>query len=103
MEITKGRSGWEASSTVPLDAERHLNIRTSKSDRAGLVTTATAVKLTDFGYTFTVFEDFSRGVGLADARCTEKTVALAHAAVMAKVEEIKADALAYYKEMKVKP
>lgn len=102
MEITKGYDGWQATSTVPLDAERHLKISTSKSARAGLVTMATAVKLTDTGYTFVMFEDFSNRVGQADARCTEKTVALAHAAVMAKVEEIKADALAYYKEMKIK-
>lgn len=100
MEITKGRNGWEATSIVPLDAERHLNIRTGKSARAGLVTTATAVKLTDFGYTFTVFEDFSRRVGQSDARCTEKTVALAHAAVMAQIEGIKAEALAHYGALK---
>ena len=103
MEITKGRDGWQATSTVPLEGKRHLKIRTGKSDRAGLVTMASAFVLTDTGYTFVMFEDFSKRVGQADARCTEKTVALAHAAVMAKVEEIKADALAYYKEMKVKP
>jgi hypothetical protein len=94
--LIKGRDGWEAETRIELDAERALQIRTSKGGR-GLQTSATVIKPTPTGFTWSPFEDFKEtlrdGQGL---RCTEKTVREEHAKALTDVDLLLARAAAHY-------
>lgn len=94
--ITKGRDGWAAETRIELDAERALQIRTSKGGR-GLQSSATVIKPTPTGFTWSPFEDFKEtlreGRGL---RCTEKTVRDEHAQALIDVDLLLVRAAAHY-------
>lgn len=96
--ITKGREGWQAETRIELDTERALQIRTSKGTR-GLQTSATVIKPTPTGFTWSPFEDFSEalreGKGL---RCTEKAVMEEHAKALVDVDLLIVRAAAHYKK-----
>jgi len=101
--LYKGRDGWKAETTIDLEAPYTLKIGTSKRSGGGISTIATRVKIerdesTGYtGYSFVVYQDFSKTVQ-ADraARCTEKTVTTMHAAALAQLDQIKADCAAHY-------
>jgi hypothetical protein len=100
--LSKGRDGWKAESSIPLEAPYALRITTSKGSR-GLSTSASRVKVeadlgTGFtGFSFMMFQDFSKTVAEnRAARCTENTVRLLHEEALAKLDQIKADCAAFY-------
>jgi len=93
--IRKGREGWEARTTIELDAPHILEISTYKSSR-GLVTTATRMEKTDGGSSFIMFEDFHSALIQSKERCTEKTITAQHTAALADIEGIKAKCAAWY-------
>ena len=100
------RNGWKAETRfdMPEIGERYfLQVETSKRYNGGVSTTASVNQRTADGMGYqhkmglggggdfyrTCFSDRA-------ARCTEKTVATQHSAALASIEQIKADAVAYY-------
>lgn len=103
--ITKGRDGWEANTTIPLDGdesraiavgERFLKVSTHKRDGGRLVTTASVATKTDIGYQFAMFQDYMKTVSQSKSRCTDKNVEVQHCGVLNDMDFILADVRAYY-------
>ena len=97
------RDGWIAKTRIELDAPRVLIIETRKN-RKGLGTDA-AVYTVDGGFLCHRYgllskdpkeSDFREVVIPAQGRCTEKSVRAQHAVALARIEDIKAQALAHY-------
>lgn len=97
--LRKGRDGWTAESSIPLEAPYELHISTMKRSRGGISSIATRVKRSDdgMGISFTMFHDYSKTQAEdRAARCTEKTIREMHAGVLARADAIKADVAAFY-------
>ncbi len=103
--IKKGRDGWEANTTIPLDGdesraiaigERFLKVSTYKRDGGRLVTTASVATKTDIGYQFAVYQDYMKTVSQSKSRCTDKNVEIQHSGVLNDMDFILADVLAFY-------
>jgi hypothetical protein len=101
--LRKTKSGWKAETDFPLDDDhacdegmsRILQLRTYKHDRGGIITYAGAAQVGG-GFTRTaIFQDFHKVVAHSPARATEKAVSEQHAAAVANVEAILAEAVAY--------
>lgn len=98
----KGRDGWQSENWIPLEGEtinegdRFLKLMTYKSDRAGLVTSATVCAKTDVGYCHAMFSDYSKRVMQSKTRETEKSVEVQHQAALNDLEFILADARSHY-------
>lgn len=102
--ISKGREGWEAKTTVDMGAAKRVLIVTTGKTTGGMVTRA--VVNTDNGDGFLVWEmfgDFSARTFYKGARCTEKTVRELHQLALDGIEQTMAAAVAHYaaKEAKV--
>lgn len=97
-ELRKGRDGWEAKSRFPLEGPYALRLHTYKPVRGGVITTANRVEENgDGSYSFVVFQDYSKTLEWKRAaRCTEKSVKEQHEAVLARLDEIKAEVAAFY-------
>lgn len=95
--ISKGREGWEAKTTVDMGAAKRVLIVTTGKTNGGMVTRA--VVNTDSGNGFLVWEmfgDFSARTFYKGARCTEKTVRELHQLAVDGIEQTLADARAHY-------
>lgn len=98
--IRKGRDSWQAESSLPLGftsdgKPAELHISTYKSGR-GLATYA-GVKLIDGHFTTTrVFRDYHQRLELSAQRCTEGNIERQHRFWLARIDTIKADAIAFH-------
>jgi hypothetical protein len=92
---------WVAKSRVPLQGDQFLELSTSKSSSGKLVSRASVVVVEkEQGYEivkFAPFSDYNKCIKVSDAkRVTEKVVIQQQQAALAIIEDIKADALAFY-------
>jgi len=96
-QISKGRDGWEAKTTIDMGmANRVLIVSTGKTN-GGVITRA--VVNTDSGdgfLTWDLFGDFSARTVYKGARCTEKTVRELHQLALDGIEQTLAAAAAHY-------
>ena len=95
--ISKGREGWEAKTTVDMGAAKSVLIVTTGKTTGGMVTRA--VGNTDTGDGLLVWEmfgDFSAPTFYKGARCTEKTVRELHQLALDSIEQTLAAAAAHY-------
>ena len=97
------RNGWQAETRfdMPEIGERFfLQLHTMKRYDGQLVTTASVNQRTadGLGYTHRYPGDFLSRCVSERVRCTEKAVAEQHSKALQQIEQIKADALAYYGE-----
>ena len=90
--VRKGSDGFEAQSFIALAKDRRqLRITTCKRSR-GIATYATVVQLEDHGFSFRIFEDYSKAVEQDKAgRCTEKNVRAMHERALAQLPAILAE------------
>jgi hypothetical protein len=91
--------GWQAETKVDtpdLGEGRFLKLSTHKVDGGGLVTTATVCTKTDGGYSFVMFQDYSKAVTRSKSRCTDKNVEIQHTAALNDLEFILTDARIHY-------
>jgi hypothetical protein len=100
LEKSKHR-GWQATTDVALEGTRVLRFNTSKREsngRAAGVSAFASVHKVERGFmSFELFGDYSKTVALdANARSTEKTVALVHAQALGQLDAILAEVKAYY-------
>lgn len=103
--MRKGRDGWEAKTEMPLPGltltegdkvkPAILTISTSKTSR-GLETGCSVAFRDDMFMTHRLYEDFNARFAAKDTRCTEKAIREMHDAALAKLDTIKAAALAHY-------
>ena len=95
--IYKSVDGWKARSHFPFGENQELEIRTSKR-HAGLVAAYASVSRVEGGFkTFAVFSDYSKIVTQSGAkRITEDVIRKVHELALERIEEIKADAEAFY-------
>ena len=105
--LRKGYDGWEAKTEIPLDGitiEDHngtcpalLTIRTAKTSRGGLATSASVAFRSGAFMTHRLYQDYSqRYTSDPAARCTEKNVQRMHDAALADRDLIVATARAHY-------
>lgn len=100
--ITKGIRGWSAEARIPvdglpLDGHRFLKVTTHKTDRGELVTSATLCKKEDGGgFSFVVFQDYSKTVIRSKSRCTEKNVEVQQQTALNDLQHILADVRIHY-------
>lgn len=92
------RGHWSAESDFDLTDRFMLRIATLKVSSGSLVTQATCHTIEHGMTTHRMFGDFSeRMVVNTHAKCTEKNVRTQHAEVLAKLAEVRAKAMAFYK------
>lgn len=91
------RNEWEGTTFIPLEGKRQLRVRTGKSDRGVVYTTASGVEVTDHGFINAPFSDFSEPCASEKMRCTEKSVRAQHEAVLLGIEERVERAKQFYK------
>lgn len=105
INVFKGSDGWAAEDNFPMQEigeGRVLSIDTRKGQR-GLYSAASVHTRKDGMITFVIFGDFR--VTLEQdkaARCTSKAVAEMHARSLARLDEIKAQAIEFYKNKALK-
>ncbi|MBC7603274.1 MAG: hypothetical protein H7255_11535 [Ramlibacter sp.] len=96
-KFSKGIGGFKAEDMIDIGGGRAVKMLTSKFSSGKLQTVAHGVQPTEQGFVWLPFSDFSERIESSALRCTEKNVMAQHAAAMAKIEEIKARAIAFYK------
>lgn len=106
-DIYKGREGWEARTTFPMpelaglqEGEPELAIHTSKDSRGMLTSLASVSWAKDGMLTFTVFRDFLKRVIREKVRVTEASVTAQHRRAVAMLDDLKAEAIGFYRMMK---
>lgn len=96
-QIYKSHYGWQAQTTIDLDAGRVLDFVTLKHSNGALVTTATCGKSDGSFFSFVMFQDFSeRVITETPARVTEKVVADQHRRALLQLDATKARCAAHY-------
>lgn len=90
------RNSWQAEDFVPLDATRQLYVLTMKRSGGMIVTTVKAVIKEGDTTIFNPFEDYSDTLISSPLRCTAKNVALVHGSMMGYMDQVTAEALAFY-------
>lgn len=77
--VRKGRDGWEAKTTFNVHGNRYMQIRTSKSSRGGIDSTASCVNINSDGtLTMMLFHDYHKTLLKNDVRCTDKAIKTQH-------------------------
>ena len=94
--ISKGRDGWQAETVIDLGIKDRVLIVSSHKATGGVVTTSTVNTKKDGFLSWDLFGDFRRRTMFKGARCTEKTVRALHQQALDAVEQIKAEAAAFY-------
>lgn len=98
----KGREGYQAETNIPLPElglDRFIKLSTYKSSRKGVQTVATVVKIhaDQLGFSYVMFHDYSKTrAHNTELRCTEKTVAAQHAAVLSELDALLQDVRQFY-------
>lgn len=95
--ISKGRDGWEAKTTVDMGEGNRVLIITTGKTTGGMV--SRAIVNTDNGdgfLTWDLFGDFNARTLYKGARCTEKTVRELHQLALDGIEQTMAAAVAHY-------
>lgn len=90
------RGNWTAEDNIALPDGRQLRLSTHKVCSGNLVTTATVGRLEGGFFSYTMYQDFSKRLATAAARCTAKVVATQHEAVLANIESLKQEIAAFY-------
>lgn len=90
------RGNWMAEDSIQLDDTRHLEVLTMKRSSGMLVTTVKAVIKENNCSTYVPFQDYSDTLISSPLRCTSKNVATVHNEMMSFIEQVKAEALAFY-------
>lgn len=99
--IRKGRDGWEATYTVPVEKYPNLFMRisTRKRSRGGIYTSLSCFVRDGYFETHKMYDDLHATLGIdAAARCTEKAVATQQALHVAKVWDYLSQATDFYDE-----
>lgn len=95
-QISKGRDGWEAKTTIDMGADDRVLIVSTHKTTGGMVTSATVnTKDGDF-LVWDMFGDFNKRTLYKGARCTEKTVRELHQLALDGIEQTMAAAVAHY-------
>ena len=95
-QISKGRNGWEAKTTIDMGAYDRVLIVSTHKTAGGMVTNATVnTKDGDF-LVWNMFGDFNKRTSYKGARCTEKTVRELHQMALDGIEQTLAAAAAHY-------
>lgn len=95
--LRKGPYGWRATSSVDIAGGRTLEVTTRKRTNSNaLVTYVSAGRVDGSFFTHLMYEDYCKCHAATIARCTEKAVASLHADVMANIDSIVADVVAFY-------
>lgn len=99
--IYKGIDGWRAKSHLPFGDNQELEITTTKRTK-GMVAAYASVSRVNGGFkTFAVFSDYSKIVEQTLAkRVTEDVIRAVHELALKRIDEIKADAEAFYEAKK---
>jgi hypothetical protein len=101
--MRKSLNGWKAETFVDLadnggdkeeGTKRQLRITTSKGS-SGLNTYASACDVGDMFVRTAIFRDFHKRAARSGDRCTEKNVEAQHKTVLAGLDELIAEAIAY--------
>ena len=96
-KYNKGYHGNQAETLVKLDGTRfHLQINTSKRSNGSLATTVNAVVVEDNSISMMLFQDYHATFARENVRATTKAVQTQHESVLAKLDDIKALAIAHY-------
>lgn len=95
MNISKGRDGWKAETSIKLDGGLWLDITTLKGN-GGLRSRAQCYRRENGFITFVLFQDYSATLATSPARCTEKAVADLHRQTLGKLDDVKAAVAAFY-------
>jgi hypothetical protein len=94
-QLSKGRAGWEARTSIELDNGRWLDIATSKGN-GGLRARAQCYRVENGFITYALFQDYSATILAHPARCTEKAVIDLHREALRRLDQIKAEVAAFY-------
>lgn len=99
MQVYKGLSGWKAKSSFPLGEGRELEIITYKGSKGMIVSIASVSRIEDGFKTCAVFSDFSKIINRALVlKITKEAVTKMHRGTLNLIDEIKAEAEAFYKD-----
>ena len=98
---TNIRGNYEGETVLPLGESKgrgmQLRISTYKNDSRRLVTNATAVEPTGYGFSFVVFQDFSKTVlNSSPKRITKKLIEAQHAEALEHIDQIVLAAQMHY-------
>lgn len=100
--ISKGRDGWQAETQIDLGIKDRVLIVSSHKTAGGVVTTSTVNTKKDGFLSWDLFGDFRRRTMFKGARCTEKVIRELHQQALDALEQIKADAAAFYEKKDAK-
>jgi hypothetical protein len=101
MKIFQSAFGWKAESFFPLDDTTRITITTMKRYGGLLTTTVTGSRKEGEMYYWTVCKDYSRTWGVSKSiRATQKTVAEQQQTVLAQLDQIKSEVVAFYEQLR---
>ena len=100
IATVKGPTGWTATTYIDYGGGAELRIVTHKST-SGTISTFAEILATRFVLKsgivkYTARSDFRKTYMTSTGRCTEKKVAMQQHAVLQRLDEIKADCVAFY-------
>lgn len=100
--IKNMRGNWEAKTTIDLkivEGKKHiLELYTSKNSGGVLYTSASVSKVENGFVSYILYQDFYKIINRSKERCTQKAVENLHNEAKEKIEEIKKEAVAFYKK-----
>lgn len=96
MELSKSHYGWVATTLVPVDDERMLQIFTMKRHSGELVTTASAGVKSGMFFSFKLTEDYRKTFARVNCKCTKNAVITQHNMVVSDLATIIADVKSFY-------
>lgn len=95
-QISKGRDGWEAKTTIDMGADSRVLIVSTHKTTGGMVTSAMVNKRDGAFLTWDMFGDFNKRTVYKGVRCTEKAVRDLHQQALDSIEQTLAAAAAHY-------
>jgi hypothetical protein len=101
MKVFQSAFGWKAESFFPLDDTTRITITTMKRSNGLITTTVMASCKEGEMYYWTVCKDYSKTWGISKSiRATQKTVAEQQQTVLAQLDQIKFEVVAFYEQLR---
>ena len=101
MRVFQSAFGWKAESYFPLDDTTRITITTMKRSSGLITTTVVGSRKEGEMWYWTVCKDYSMTWGVSKAiRATQKTVTDQQKTVLDQLDKIKAEAVAFYEQLR---
>lgn len=101
MKVFQSAFGWKAESYFPLDETTRITITTMKRSSGMITTTVTGSRKEGEMWYWTACQDYGMTWGVSkSSRATQKTIADQQQTVLAQLDKIKSEVVAFYEQLR---